>query len=123
MTRFRIGVLALTALSVVLVWALPAVASSTQVKATAVTVTAGSPSEFKFKLSKMKVPHGSVTFTVKNGGAVPHDFKIAGKKTKLLNAGQSAKLTVTFSKAGKFKYLCTVPSHETLGMWGNLTVT
>jgi len=123
MTRFRIGVLALTALSVVLVWALPAVASSTKTTATAVTVTAGSPSEFKFKLSKMKVPHGSVTFTVKNAGSVPHDFKIAGKKTKLLNKGQSAKLTVTFAKAGKFKYLCTVPSHETLGMWGNLTVT
>ena len=123
MTRFRIGVLALTALSVVLVWALPAVASSTNVKATAVTVTAGSPSEFKFKLSKMKVPHGSVKFTVTNNGSVPHDFKIAGKKTKLLNARQSAKLTVTFAKAGKFKYLCTVPSHETLGMWGNLTVT
>jgi uncharacterized cupredoxin-like copper-binding protein len=123
MNRFRIGVLALTALSVVLVWALPAVASSTKVQATAVTVTAGSPSEFKFKLSKMKVPHGSVTFTVTNNGQVPHDFKIAGKKTKLLNPKQSAKLTVTFSKAGKFPYLCTVPSHATLGMKGTLTVT
>ena len=28
-----------------------------------------------------------------------------------------------FSKAGKFKYVCTVPTHETLGMWGKLTVT
>ena len=123
MNRFRIGVLTLTALSVVLVWALPAVASSNAKKATAVTVSAGSPSEFKFKLSKMKVPKGSVTFTVKNVGAVPHDFKIAGKKTKILNPKQSAKLTVTFSKAGKFKFICTVPTHETLGMWGNLTVT
>ena len=66
MNRFRIGVLALTALSVVLVWALPAVASPTKAQATAVTVTAGSPSEFKFKLSKAKIPHGAVTFTVKN---------------------------------------------------------
>jgi uncharacterized cupredoxin-like copper-binding protein len=93
------------------------------VKATAVTVTAGSPSEFRFKLSKTKVPHGSVTFTVKNAGAVPHDFKIAGKKTKLLNPQQSAKLTVTFAKAGKYPYLCTVPSHAVLGMKGTLTVT
>jgi len=123
MNRFRIGVLALTALSVVLVWALPAVASPSKAHATAVTVTAGSPSEFKFKLSKAKVPHGTVTFTVKNVGSVPHDFKIAGKKTKLLNPKQSATLKVTFSKAGKFKYVCTVPTHETLGMWGNLTVT
>jgi uncharacterized cupredoxin-like copper-binding protein len=126
MTRFRIGFLALVALSVVAVWALPAGAQSSQssaVKATAVTVTAGSPSEFRFKLSKTKVPHGSVTFTVKNAGAVPHDFKIAGKKTKLLNPQQSAKLTVTFAKAGKYPYLCTVPSHAVLGMKGTLTVT
>jgi uncharacterized cupredoxin-like copper-binding protein len=123
MNRFRIGLLALTALSVVLVWALPAVAQTGKVRATAVTVSAGSPSEFKFKLSKMKVPKGAVTFTVKNVGAVPHDFKIAGKKTKILNPKQSAKLTVTFKKAGKYKYVCTVPTHETLGMWGNLTVT
>ena len=129
MTRFRIAFLALAALSAVLVWALPAAARSTtatqsaKVRATAVTVTAGSPSEFRFKLSKAKVPHGTVTFTVKNVGAVPHDFKIAGKQTKLLNPKQSAKLTVTFKKAGKYPYLCTVPSHAVLGMKGTLTVT
>ena len=103
--------------------ALPAGAQSSKVKATTVNVSAGSPSEFKFKLSKAKVPHGVVTFVVKNVGQVPHDFKIAGKKTKMLNPGQSVPLKVTFTKAGKFKYVCTVPTHETLGMWGNLTVT
>ena len=123
MTRFRIGFLALVALSVVAVWALPAGAQPSTQKATAVAVVAGSPSEFKFKLSKTRVPHGAVVFTVKNVGAVPHDFKIAGKKTKLLNPQQSAKLTVIFAKAGKYAYLCTVPSHAVLGMKGTLTVT
>ncbi len=32
-------------------------------------------------------PHGKVTFKVTNKGQLKHDFKIAGKKTKLL-AGQ-----------------------------------
>jgi uncharacterized cupredoxin-like copper-binding protein len=123
MTRFRIGFLALVALSVVAVWALPAGAQSSKVTATTVTVTAGSPSEFKFKLSKLKVPHGVVTFNVKNVGQVPHDFKINGKKTKLLDPGKSVPLKVTFAKAGKYAFLCTVPSHAVLGMKGTLTVT
>ena len=82
------------------------------------TVTA---TEFKFKLSKTSVRHGSVTFTVVNKGKVAHDFKIGGKKTTLIKPGKSAKLSVTF-KAGKFKYLCTVPGHASLGMKGTLTV-
>ena len=72
MTRFRIGVLALTALSVVLVWALPAGASSTQDERRrpsrsprARRRSSGSSSR------RLKVPHGIVTFTVKNVGSVP----------------------------------------------------
>jgi uncharacterized cupredoxin-like copper-binding protein len=126
MNRFRIGLLALTALSAVLVWALPAGATSSQaskVRATTVNVSAGSPSEFKFKLSKSKVPKGVVTFKVKNTGQVPHDFKIAGKKTKNIDPGKSATLKITFKKAGKYPYVCTVPGHLALGMKGTLRVT
>ena len=47
-------------------------------KATTVTVTAGKPTEFGFKLSTKTVKHGAVTFKVTNSGAIPHDFKIAG---------------------------------------------
>jgi uncharacterized cupredoxin-like copper-binding protein len=98
--------------------AAPAIGARSHASATAVTVTA---SEFKFKLSKLSVPHGTVVFTVVNKGKIPHDFKINGKKTALVKPGKSAKLTVTF-KAGKFKYLCTVPGHAALGMKGTLTV-
>jgi uncharacterized cupredoxin-like copper-binding protein len=98
--------------------AAPALGARSHASATAVTVTA---SEFKFKLSKLSVPHGTVVFTVVNKGKIPHDFKINGKKTALVKPGKSAKLTVTF-KAGKFKYLCTVPGHAALGMKGTLTV-
>ena len=51
-----------------------------------------------------------------------HDFKIAGKKSKLVQPGKSGKLIVTL-KAGKLKYLCTVPGHAAAGMKGVLKVT
>jgi uncharacterized cupredoxin-like copper-binding protein len=98
---------------------MPALAARSHASATSVTVTA---SEFKFKLSTAVVAKpGTVTFTVVNKGKIPHDFKIAGKKTPLLSPGKSAKLTVTF-KAGKFPYLCTVAGHAAAGMKGTLTV-
>jgi plastocyanin len=77
-------------------------------------------SEFKFVLSRASAPHGSVIFTVTNKGKLPHDFKIAGKKTALIAPGKSGKLTVTL-KAGKFPYLCTVPGHAAAGMKGTFT--
>ena len=97
----------------------PALASQTHATAKKITVTA---SEFKFKLStKTVAAPGAVTFTVVNKGALPHDFKIAGKKTPLIKPGKSAKLTVTLKK-GKIKYLCTVAGHAAAGMKGVLTV-
>jgi nitrite reductase (NO-forming) len=105
-------------LAVVGVVAAPALGARTHAAATSVTVTA---TEFKFKLSKASVPHGSVTFTVMNKGKVSHDFKIGGKKTALLKPGGSATLTVTL-KAGKAAYLCTVAGHAAAGMKGTLTV-
>ena len=90
--------------------------------ATSVAVTAGKPSEFKFTLKPASVKKGAVTFKVANKGNLAHDFKIAGKKTKQLGKGKSATLSVTFKKAGKFAFLCTVPGHAAGGMKGVLTV-
>ena len=90
--------------------------------ATAVSVTAGKPSEFRFTLSKKVVPKGSVTFKVVNRGTVTHNFRIAGKKTRLIAKGKSATLTVSFPKAGKYAFLCTVRGHAAAGMKGVLTV-
>jgi uncharacterized cupredoxin-like copper-binding protein len=105
-------------LAVVGVVAAPAIGARTHATGTAVTVTA---TEFHFKFSKTSVPHGSVTFTVMNKGHISHDFKIGGKKTPLIAAGKSAKLTVTLKK-GKAAYSCTVPGHAAAGMKGSLTV-
>jgi plastocyanin len=110
---------AVLAVLVSLVVSVAALASSS---ATAVAVTAGKPSEFRFTLSKRAVPKGSVTFRVVNRGTVIHNFKIAGKKTKLIAKGKSATLTVALPKAGKYTFLCTVPGHAAGGMKGVLTV-
>jgi uncharacterized cupredoxin-like copper-binding protein len=112
-------------------------ASTAQARTAAtVTVTAGKPAEFGFKLSTKTVPHGAVTFTVTNGGAIPHTFKLcttptktaantcaAGKVTPMLSPGQKATLKVTIAKAGTYEYLCTVPGHAAGGMKGLLKVT
>jgi uncharacterized cupredoxin-like copper-binding protein len=78
--------------------------------------------DFKFVLSAKTVKRGKVVFKLKNAGAATHNIKVAGKTSKLLNPGQISQLTVTFTKAGKYKYLCTIPGHAALGMKGVLTV-
>jgi uncharacterized cupredoxin-like copper-binding protein len=85
---------------------------------TTVTVTM---KEFKFTLSKTKVRHGKVTFKLVNKGKLPHDFAIAGKKSKLIKPGKIGTLTATL-KIGKIAYKCTVSGHAALGMKGKLTV-
>jgi uncharacterized cupredoxin-like copper-binding protein len=102
-----------------LVAAAPVAARPSAAAATTVTVTM---KEFKFTLSKAKVPHGKVTFKLMNKGKIPHDFSIAGKKSKLISAGKTGTLIVTL-KAGKLPYKCTVAGHAKLGMKGTLTVT
>ncbi|HTZ06475.1 MAG TPA: cupredoxin domain-containing protein [Gaiellaceae bacterium] len=92
-------------------------ASPTRAHAT-VTINVAA-SEWRFTLSKRTVPVGTtVIFKVTNKGKIGHDFQIAGKKTKLLNPGQSTTLTVKFLKKGKFPYICTVTGHARLGMQG-----
>ena len=105
-----------------LVAAVSAFGRTSSAAATTVAVTAGKPAEFKFTLSKKTVAKGATTFKVTNKGKIGHNFKIAGKKTPVLNAGKSASIKVTFAKAGKFPYLCTVPGHAAAGMKGTLTV-
>ena len=95
-------------------------ATQRQSATTTIQVKAG---EFFFKLSKDSIAKpGTVAFAVKNVGHLAHDFKIAGKKTALIQPGSSAKLKIVFKKAGKYAYLCTVPAHAAQGMRGRFAV-
>ncbi len=104
--------------------AFAAVASGSSLgqSASTVTVTAGKPSELAFTLSKKSAAKGLVTFTVTNKGKLSHDFKIAGKKTATISPGKTTALKVTFTKPGKYSFLCTVPGHAAAGMKGILTI-
>src|SRR5688500_10555712 len=96
--------------------------SAQQTATTAVAVTAGKPSELKFTLSKKTILKGIGVFKVTNKGKLGHNFKVNGKKTVVLGAGKVATLRVTFTKAGKYPYVCTVPGHAAAGMKGVLVV-
>jgi uncharacterized cupredoxin-like copper-binding protein len=76
---------------------------------------------FRFSRKTLAKP-GRVTFVVTNGGHVVHDFRISGKRTPLIRPGRTARLTVTFSKRGRYPYVCTVPGHAAAGMKGVFTV-
>ncbi len=131
MSPFRIFSAVAAVSTVVLCSALPAGARS---DATVVNVVAGKTG-YSFMLSKSSVPHGAITFKVKNAGAFPHSFKLcsspsggkanscAGKGTPMITPGASATLTVTVARKGTYEYLCTVPGHAANGMKGILKVT
>jgi uncharacterized cupredoxin-like copper-binding protein len=109
----------LSVLALVLVGAGSADARSVAARATTVDVTA---KDFSFTLSRETVPHGRVTFVMKNGGHTGHDFAIAGARSKTINPGATTTLVVTL-KPGRYPYRCTVDSHAKLGMKGVLHVT
>ena len=111
-----------------------ALSAGARTAATVVNVTAGK-SGFSFTLSKSTVPHGAITFKVKNAGGFPHSFKLCsspkggsansctGKGTPTIAPGGSATLKVTLAKKGSYEYLCTIPGHAANGMKGVLKVT
>ena len=80
-------------------------------------------SEFKFVLSAKTARRGVVTFKVTNVGKFSHDFKIKGRKTRMLAHGKSETLRVTFLRKGHYPYECTVPGHAAAGMKGVFTIT
>lgn len=79
-----------------------------------------------------------VHITVNNIGKLSHSWAIVSDKanvnTVVFNSvvksgsdpilpGQSASTTFTVDKAGSYYYVCQVPGHVDLGMWGNVKVT
>jgi uncharacterized cupredoxin-like copper-binding protein len=135
MNKFRVLTFGAIAAIVALAWVLPAAAHHAVAKGTTVTVVAGKPSAFSYKLSTKTVPHGTVTFKVTNSGTLPHDFKVCaspkggtanactGKGTAVISPGGAATLKFTFKTAGKYEYLCTIPGHAAAGQKGILKVT
>ncbi len=74
-----------------------------------------------FTLSKKSAPVGVVVFAVKNAGKLSHSFEIGSAKTAVLKPGRSAKLTLSFKKAGALAYRSTVAGQTKLK--GTFTIT
>ena len=84
---------------------------------TRVTVT---ETEYALKLSQSSFTPGTYTFVSDNAGKLTHALSIDGPgvqdaKTKNIQGGQHATLTVTLKK-GKYDLYCPIPGHKQLGM-------
>ena len=78
--------------------------------------------EFGFRLSRVAVPAGRVTFVMRNVGAIIHNFDLIGaREGPFLVPGQSATMTTTL-KRGEYIYVCSVKYHAAQGMQGTLFV-
>jgi uncharacterized cupredoxin-like copper-binding protein len=115
-----VSLVVIVAVAAAALFAVVAYGGRSSANATTVRVTA--KDTFRFVLSRKTAPHGKVIFKVVNKGNLRHDFKIAGKKTKLLGHNATATLTVTL-KRGKYRYLCTVAGHAAAGMKGIFRAT
>jgi uncharacterized cupredoxin-like copper-binding protein len=120
-SRTRSVVLAAVMVPSALILVVSAFAASSKEAVTPPKITV-SATEFKFALLPKTAKKGTVVFTLVNKGKIAHDFKIAGKKTPVIAAGKRSTLRVAFKKAGRYPYLCTVPSHAPAGMKGVLVV-
>jgi plastocyanin len=84
-------------------------------------------SEWTIRLSEPKVGAGPVTFTVTNGGSIPHAFEVEGqgteRETALIQPGETASLALTLAP-GRYELYCPVggDSHKKLGMETHLMV-
>lgn len=86
-----------------------------------------SESEYKLSPSTVSVAKaGKVTFDVKNMGTITHALEIEGNgvetKTGSIAPGQSASLTVTLPKNGKYELYCPIDGHRAKGMAGTVQV-
>ena len=123
--------------------AAPAATTSATKAVTTVPVTMGTPKPFSLDLGTTTIPAGKVTFTVKNGGTMVHEFVVLktdtpGAKLKVANgtadetgnigetgdmpAGSTKTLTLNL-KAGHYVVLCNLPGHYQGGMWKDMTVS
>lgn len=83
--------------------------------------------EYRFTLSRIKVPSGRVKIELANFGEDPHNLKlrrIGGTTVHTVGETLPGERTVkTFKlQAGRFKLWCSLADHEALGMTATLRV-
>jgi uncharacterized cupredoxin-like copper-binding protein len=84
--------------------------------------------DFRMNPATITVKAGQpLQVTFQNGGEILHDFTaqqgLAKPVTILEQGGQSGTATITYDKPGTYKFFCSQPGHDELGMHGTITVT
>jgi plastocyanin len=87
-------------------------------------VVVASTGDIAFDPTEITAPAGA-EITLKNVGAVPHDFTIEGaaqfKPLVVSDDGEEAKGTLNVDP-GEYVFFCSIPGHREIGMEGKLTV-
>jgi len=130
---------------------LTATTTKAQTSGTSITLYAGSVNSgsgtygYGLSASKITSPGPTLklvegttyTITVNNVSNMQHSFEIVPSEaastsplfnagidiTSYIPAGGSGSVTFTPTQTGNFYYVCTVPTHISLGMWGNVVVS
>ena len=105
----------------------PSAAPSAGAALPAEQVTLTGPDDFRFSPSTVSVKAGQpLEVTFKNGGEILHDFTaqqgLAKPVTILEQGGRSGSATIIYDKPGTYKFFCSQPGHDQLGMHGTITV-
>lgn len=85
--------------------------------------------EFKFDPASISTHSGRVVLFLVNSGGSGHDLTVvdaSGRQvahSDLVQAGNTAVLTISDLPAGTYRIICTQPGHEAAGMKGTLTAT
>jgi uncharacterized cupredoxin-like copper-binding protein len=90
-------------------------------------ITVSATDDFHFNPSTITVKAGQpLNVTFQNGGEILQDFTVQQGLDKPVviteDGGKSGTATVTYRKPGTYKFFCSQPGHDQLGMHGTITV-
>jgi plastocyanin len=94
-----------------------------KVQGTTVSLT---QSDYRIVPQRVRVKPGRITFVVRNGAHLPHNWQIRGRgrlrgRIATLLPGAAGRLTVRL-KRGTYRMYCGVGHHEELGEYGTVSV-
>jgi len=85
--------------------------------------------DFRFSVERIRTRPGPFRMEVRNEGRVPHAVQLVRARTGgeagrviTRRPGESGVLEVEKVNRGRYRYLCPLPQHEDLGMYGELIV-
>ena len=83
--------------------------------------------DFRMNPSTLTVRAGQpLEVTFQNSGEIRHDFTaqqgLSKPVTILEDGSASGTATITYNKPGTYKFFCSQPGHDQLGMHGTITV-